>query len=132
MSDRASVRYYIDENLSSQIPKCLRHMGYSARAVPRNRPDDEILEQISGERTVLVTGDRAMQSDFDVEIRRSGASVAWVWCNHSDPATQYFAVFTFVTQLHAVIAATDAALYYEVRIGTAGGLSAVQIKPADY
>lgn len=132
MSDRASVRYYIDENLSSQIPKCLRHFGYSANRVPPNRPDDLILDQISGERTVLVTGDRAMQSDFDVEIRRSGVSVAWVWCNHSDPAMQFFAVFTFVTQLHAEIANADATLYYDVRIGTAGGLSAVQIKPADY
>lgn len=132
MIERSSVRYYIDENLSSQIPRCLRHIGYSARRVPRNEPDDLILDQMSGERTVFVTGDRAMQSDFDAEIRRSGASVAWVWCNHSDPATQYFAVLTFVTQLHAVIASADIALYYDVRIGTSGGLSAVRIDPAQY
>lgn len=132
MSERSSVRYYIDENLSSQIPKCLRRIGYSARRVPRNEPDDLILDRISGERTVFVTGDRAMQSDFDVEIRRSGASVAWVWCNHSDPATQYFAVFTFITQLHSEIAKADVALYYDVRIGTSGGLIAVRIDAADY
>ena len=132
MSERSSVRYYIDENLSSQIPKCLRHIGYSASRVPRNEPDDLILDQISGERTVFVTGDRAMQSDFDVEIRRSGASVAWVWCNHSDPATQYFAVFTFITQLHSEIAKADVALYYDVRLATSGGLIAVRIDSADY
>lgn len=132
MSNRDSVSYYIDENLSAQIPKCLRHIGYSAKRVPRNEPDDLILDQISSGRSVFVTGDRAMQSDFDADIRRSGASVAWVWCNHSDPATQYFAVFTFVTQLHAVIASADVALYYDVRIGTSGGLSAVRIESADY
>lgn len=127
MSEQASVRYYVDENLSAQIPKCLRHNGFPAERVRRNTPDDSILAQISGQRAVLVTGDQAIQTQFADEVRLSGVSVVWIWANHSDPATQFYAVFTSVFRLNPVLRSTDQPLYYHVHLGTENGLASVRI-----
>lgn len=123
------VTYYIDENLSAWIPRCLRHIGYSAARVKSGEPDDLILEEVSRVQGVLITGDRATKTEFTEQIKQAGVSVAWVWANHADPATQYFAVFTFVYRLNSTLRDATGPLYFDVGLSSRAGFPDVRITP---
>ena len=125
------VTYYIDENLSARIPRCLRQIGYDAQRVKSGEPDDSILAGLPADRSVFVTGDRATKTEFAEQIAQAGVSVAWVWANHADPATQYFAVFTFVYRLNSTLRDATGPLYFNVGLSTRSGLPDVRISQTE-
>lgn len=94
-------------------------------------PDDLILAEVSRVQGVFITGDRATKTEFTEQIREACVSVAWVWANHADPATQYFAVFTFVYRLNSTLRDATGPLYFNVGLSTRSGLPDVRISPTE-
>lgn len=128
MSINNEVRYWIDENLSSQVSKCLNHNDFKARRVPRSRYDDAIIEDIAGDNVVLITGDHALRDDYVSEIVQSGISVAWVYANHANRRTQFYMINTFVYQMHHTFQRATEPAYWVVRLGISNGISVVRIQ----
>lgn len=126
----AGTKYWIDENLSPRIGRCLRILGFSSERCSGHTPDDQILLVIGASdesRPVWITGDLSARHKFREEIRRSGASVAWVRANHLDAITQFFMVFSFIHQLNDTLASSDEPLYFNVHLIAENGLASVRI-----
>ena len=132
MNSGSGTKFWIDENLSPRIGRCLRILGFSSERCSGHTPDDQILLVIGASddsRPVWITGDLSARYEFREEIRQSGASVAWVRANHFDATTQFFIVFSFVHQLNDTLASSDQPLYFNVHLITENGLVSVRIDP---
>lgn len=125
------VRYFVDPNLTSKIMLCFNSLRIPACRLQKNLVDPILLAAMSKERherVVWITGDHQARTLHKDDIVASGVSVAWVYANHANQATQVFLALGFVLSAGAAISDSERPMYFEVKPANEADCHAVRVR----